>query len=116
MRKPIKLSLDNVTSNTLRDIEDFMRNEHQIFIDFPEIYNKVPEKRTPQMRGQNTINDIFTKLRTFYIWANEVGKTTNNPFKNFAVEECVYGTPYYITIAERNQLYQADLSKRPPLS
>ena len=116
MRKPIKLSLDNVTSNTLRDIEDFMRNEHQIFIDFPEIYNKVPEKRTPQMRGQNTINDIFTKLRTFFIWANEVGKTTNNPFKNFAVEECVYGTPYYITIAERNQLYQADLSKRPPLA
>jgi integrase len=116
MRKPIKLSLDSITSNTLRDIEDFMRNEHQIFIDFPDIYTEIPEKRTPQMRGQNTINDIFTKLRTFFLWAIEIGKTTNNPFKGYAVEECVYGTPYYISIDERNQLYKADLSKRPPLA
>ena len=116
MKKPVKLTLDTVTSNTLRDIEDFMRNEHKIFVEFPDIYTEIPEKRTPQMRGQNTINDIFTKLRTFFLWAIEVGKTTNNPFKGYAVEECVYGTPYYITIDERNQLYQADLSKRPPLA
>ena len=64
MRKPVKLTLDTVTSNTLRDIEDFMRNEHKIFVEFPDIYTEIPEKRTPQMRGQNTINDIFTKLRT----------------------------------------------------
>jgi site-specific recombinase XerD len=113
MKKPVKLTLDTVTSNTLRDIEDFMRNEHKIFVEFPDIYTEIPEKRTPQMRGQNTINDIFTKLRTFFLWAIEVGKTTNNPFKGYAVEECVYGTPYYISIDERNQLYQADLSKRP---
>lgn len=116
MRKPVKLTLDTVTSNTLRDIEDFMRNEHKIFVEFSDIYTEIPEKRTPQMRGQNTINDIFTKLRTFYLWAIEAGKTANNPFKGYAVEECVYGTPYYITIDERNQLYQADLSKRPPLA
>jgi integrase len=116
MKKPVKLTLDTVTSNTLRDIEDFMRNEHKIFVEFPDIYTAIPEKRTPQMRGQNTINDIFTKLRTFFLWSIEVGKTTNNPFKGYAVEECVYGTPYYITIDERNQLYKADLSKRPPLA
>jgi len=116
MRKSVKLTLDTVTSNTLRDIEDFMRNEHKIFVEFPDIYTEIPEKRTPQMRGQNTINDIFTKLRTFYLWAIEAGKTANNPFKGYAVEECVYGTPYYISIDERNQLYQADLSKRPPLA
>lgn len=116
LKKPIKLTFDNVTSDTLRDIEDFVRNEHKIFVEFPDIYTAIPEKRTPQMRGQNTINDIFTKLRTFFLWAIESGKTTNNPFKGYAVEECVYGTPFYISIDERNQLYNADLSKRPPLA
>lgn len=116
VKKPFKLTFDNITPDNLHDIENFFRNEHQIFIDYPEIYEQIPEKRTPQMRGQNTINDIFTKLRTFFLWAIEIGKTNNNPFKGYAIEECVYGTPYYISIDERNQLYQADLSKRPQLA
>ena len=115
-RKPVTLNFDTITSDTLRDIEEFFRNEHQIFIDLPEIYNQFPEKRTPQKRGQNTINDMFTKTRTFILWAIDEGKTSNNPFKGYSVEECVYGTPYYISIDERNQLYKADLSKRPPLA
>ena len=60
-------------------IKHFMRNEHKIFVEFPDIYTEIPEKRTPQMRGQNTINDIFTKLRTFYLWAIEAGKTAALP-------------------------------------
>jgi len=115
-RNPVTLNFSTITSDTLRDIEDFMRNEHQIFKDFPQIYKQFPEKRTPQKRGQNTINDIFTKLRTLYLWAIEVDKTHNNPFKGYSVEESVYGTPFYITIDERNILYKADLSKRPPLA
>jgi len=114
--KPVTLHFDTITSDTLRDIEEFLCNEHQIFIDLPEIYKLFPEKRIPQKRGQNTINDIFTKLRTLYLWAIEVGKTHNNPFKGYAVEECVYGTPFYISIEERNILYKANLAKRPPLA
>ena len=75
-----------------------------------------PEPRTPKLRGQNTINDVFTKLRTLFKWAEDQGKTENNPFKHFTVEECVYGTPYYITIEERNQLYKTDLSATPALA
>ncbi|HEY5590321.1 MAG TPA: phage integrase SAM-like domain-containing protein [Paludibacter sp.] len=114
--KPVTLHFDTINSDTLRDFEEFLCNEHQIFLDFPEIYKLLPEKRIPQKRGQNTINDIFTKLRTLFLWAIEVGKTHNNPFKGFGVEECVYGTPYYISIEERNILYKANLEKRPPLA
>ena len=116
IKRPIILSFNNITSDTLRDIEQFMRDEHNIYVNYPKIYEQIPEKRTPQERGQNTINDIFTKIRTLFLWAIETGKTTNNPFKRFSVEECVYGTPYYISIDERNQLYKANLSKRPPLA
>ena len=110
------LDLDTVTPLVLRDIEEFLRNEYTFFEQYSDIYKAVPESRTPQPRGQNTINGILTKLRTFFIWANDVGKTTNNPFRNYAVEECVYGTPYYITIDERNKIYRTNLARHPQLA
>lgn len=119
-----ELTFENLTFDLLKQFDEFLRNEHIIFKERPEIYATIPEKRIPQMRGQNTINDIFTKVRTFVIWANtpdpttKIAKTTNNAFgtNGFKIDECIYGTPYYITIDERNQLYNADLSARPQLA
>lgn len=110
------LDFDTVTPLVLRDFEEFLRNEHAFYGQYPDIYEAVPESRTPQPRGQNTINGILTKLRTFFIWANDVGKTTNNPFRNYAVEECVYGSPYYISIDERNKIYRTNLTRHPQLA
>ena len=114
--RQFRLSLDGITSELLTELEEFLRKEHTIYENHPEIYEAIPETRTPQPRGQNTINDIFTKLRTFYIWAIDLGKTANNPFKGFTIEECVYGTPFYITIEERNRLFKTNLSRHPNLA
>jgi site-specific recombinase XerD len=113
--KSFMLALDNITPNVLNDFDAFLRNEHLFAKQYPEIYRKVPESRTPEPRGQNTINGVFAKIRTFFIWAVSNEKTTNNPFNKFKIEECVYGTPYYISIDERNKLYNTDLSHRPGL-
>ena len=112
------LTLDGVKLSTLQDIEKFLRQEYLLCQEerYKSLYDSIPETRTPQPRGQNTINDIFTKLRTFFLWAVDAGKTNNNPFKKFVVEECVYGTPYYITIEERNRLYHTNLSRHPKLA
>ena len=53
-----------------------------------------PEPRTPKLRGQNTINDVFTKLRTLFKWAEDQELSRNNPFKHFKVKECVYSTDF----------------------
>lgn len=127
-RPDFVLALDTITADTLRRFEDFLRTEYQHFVkdeesgkfvctpDYKPVFEAVPETRTPAQRGQNTISDIFTKLRTFFLWAIETGQTANNPFKKYSIKECVYGTPYYITIEERNTLYQADLTARPQLA
>jgi site-specific recombinase XerD len=114
-KKPYKLNLVTINADTLNDIDTFLRNEFTIFAEMPEIYKEVPESREPKPRGKNTISGIFTKIRSFFIWAIKKELTTNDPFKNFQVDECVYGTPYYITIEERNKLYQKDLSHLPKL-
>lgn len=110
------LSLDTITPATLSDFEDFLRNEYRYHEQHPDIYAAVPESRTPVPRGQNTVNSILIKVRTLFIWANKVGKTENNPFRNYAIAESVYGTPYYITIEERNKLYRTNLSRHPQLA
>jgi integrase len=114
--KSFLLAFDDITPNVLSDFDEFLRNEHLFSKQYPEIYKKVPESRVPEPRGQNTINGIFTKIRTFFIWAVNNEKIANNPFRKFKIEECVYGTPYYISIEERNQLYNTDLSHRPGLA
>lgn len=114
--KAFELTLDSVSTETLHDIDKFLRNEHTFFNEYPEIYEKVPETRTPQPRGQNTINDIFTKIRTFFLWSIDRELTHNNPFKTFSIEECVYGTPIYISIEERNRLYNTNLKRHPKLA
>jgi integrase len=113
LHKRITLELDTVTPDTLRDFADFLKNECEIFKTYPHIYEQVPESRDPKPRGQNTTNGMMTKLRTFIIWCRKEKKTANNPFECYSIDECAYGTPYYITIDERNKLYNTDLSSQP---
>jgi len=114
---PFELTLDTVTVDTLNEIETFLKNEYIFFEEYPAIYEAVPESRKPKPRGQNTLNDIFTKIRTFFIWAKEEEELTkNNPFKKFPIEECVYGTPYYISKEELNKIHKTNLSRHPEIA
>ncbi len=115
-QKGFRLYVDDVTPDTLRDIWDFFENEHLYFERYPAIYESIPEKRTPQPRGRNTLLDCFSRIRTFFYWCNDNKKTTNKPFDDFPLEECTYGTPYYITIEERNRIYATNLSRHPSLA
>ena len=116
--KGLSFTFENITADTLRDFEKFLADEHKLVDQkkYQKVLTAVPETRTPQPRGKNTINDFMIRLRSFYIWANENDYTTTNPFKHFTIAECVYGTPYYITIEERNQLYNFDFSDNPDLA
>jgi integrase len=120
--KDYQLTFENITPITLRGFENFLIDEHKIFDKYPMLYEAVPElhktKKSPkpEPRGQNTLNGIFVKVRTFFLWAIDNGKTINNPFKVFKIEDSVYGTPFYITIDERNKLYKKDFSDNPQLA
>ena len=109
------LSFENISSDTLERFTKFLRNEYKLLEDQPEIHKEFPEYHNPKPRGQNTINSIMNKLSTLFSWANYNEKTTNNPFDKYVIENSVYGTPYYITIEERNNLYETDLSYIPRL-
>lgn len=87
-----------------------------IYDQFPVEVGGNRKMRIPQPRGVNTINSLFKLFRSFINWCLDNDLTTNKPFKNFESKPDIYGTPFYITIEERNQLYYTDLIHRPQLA
>lgn len=139
--KGFKLNLSSLNPDQLRQIDEFLANEKEIFLQFPDIYEQVPystkiavktpkrkrspildedgneiPKGIPKERGQNSIADMMNRFRAFILWANDNGYTANNPFRHYTIGEIVYGTPIYITNEERNRLYATDLSDDPALA
>ena len=121
----LRLELDSLTDKTLQDIDRFLRIEHTLVDDAAYISackavkdGNAPMKRDsrPKERGQNTISGIFKKIRAVILWSMSEGYTSNNPFNKFHIASEKYGTPIYISIEERNKLYNADLSFRPALA
>ena len=123
-RKDFVLDIDTMDNGILEDIETYLRNEHSLLEEYPSIFKRIPastdtKRRSPkpQPRGNNTICALFNKLKAFFNWLNEKKITDNNPFVGYeGVVSEKYGTPYSITLEERNQIADFDLSAHPKLA
>ena len=63
-----------------------------------------------EVRGGNTLKKLAKKLKAFFAWLYETGKTSNRPFDGIKIGSEEVGTPYYISIDERNQIAAFDFS------
>lgn len=123
MRTPaFKLDLQTLDSEILKDFTDYLKNEYEIYKQFPNLFTTPPTHTTltrlpkdPTPRGRNTIDAKLRLLRAFINWAIRKGFTSNNPFSNFDMTGASYGTPFYLTLDERDQISEFDFSSRPSL-
>lgn len=120
-KKEFKLEIGNITNDILENFDNFLRKEHSLYEKYPEIFKDLPafigKTRKPQPRGNNTICMLFKKFRAFYNWCNEQGITDNRPFDKYnGVTTEKYGTPYYLTLEERNQIADFNLADHPQLA
>ncbi|MBR5434153.1 MAG: phage integrase SAM-like domain-containing protein, partial [Bacteroidales bacterium] len=128
----LNMALDDLTAEVMAEFLEYLRDEHTFYEvttdesgkrkityingDFQKAFQVVPESRLPKERGENAICEFVKHFRSFYLWAIDQGLTTNNPFRHFSAPQPLYGTPYYITIEERNKLLNCDLSDNPRLA
>lgn len=75
--KDFILNINVVTKDILADIWQFMENEYAYVEEYPEIYAAISEKRTLKPRGKNTLINSFSRIRTFFIWCYNQGKTSS---------------------------------------
>lgn len=70
--------------------------------------------RGPQKRGDNTIFNMFSCLRSFFRELVANGVIASSPFQKYhGIVAENYGSPYYITLDERNVIADHDFSKSP---
>lgn len=117
----IMLSFDNITGETLKNFERYLSEEHELKKrrKLDRVFKKFPESREIHERSGNYIKDMMGKLRTFCRYASGKMKEmplntpyfTSNPFDVYSIgTPTPLGTPYFLTIEERNHLYHYELN------
>ena len=115
--KDYKLDLQTFSVEDIEAFEAYLRNEPEIFDKYPKIFEQFPANVRPNQRsarplpkGDNTIVGIFKKVRAFFNWCNDQEITPVKPFAKYSgVSSAVYGTPYYLTVEERDQIADRNL-------
>jgi len=116
-----ELTLDGLNEDILSDFDSFLRNEHTLYDEYPDVYERFRynsdhrKNPRPQPRGDNAITNLMKKLRAFVAWCNDQEITTNYPFRKFKIKVEKYGRPVYISLEERNTIADYDLSHNPRL-
>lgn len=120
-RKGFKLDIDKIDKETILDFFDYFSNEKELSEEYPKIFDgllaEYPAdiktiRKSPHLveRGENTVRKLKKKLKAFFNWLYKCGYSTNQPFNGIEIKSETYGTPYYLTIEERNQIADTDLS------
>lgn len=115
------IRINDFTEDVLKKFMAFLTIEYTLFdgngIPKPGYESMYPPRtRTPKERGRNSINKMMKVFRTVWNHAMRHGCTDSNPFALLEVPSQTYGTPYYITIEERNLIADFDLSEDPRLA
>lgn len=118
-----RISFSNIC---LEEFMAFLQNEYTLFNiegnplpKYESIYSELLQNtrmRRPKKRGKNSISKMMKVFRSVWYWAIKHQYTDVNPFSVFDMPNQTYGTPYYITLDERNKIADFDLSKYPKMA
>ena len=122
----LNLDIDTFSSEELHKYNSFLTDEYKLFTpneqgimrpkqSYVKIFETFKERRPPKPRGDHYISSVEIMLRAFFSWCIKTEKTTNDPFRSYSIKTVEYGTPYYLTLEERDRIYQTDLSSEPQM-
>lgn len=114
-RRPLHIDIRKVNERMLESLWAYIQKEHELFKTDPEAFTRFADIKAPKPRSINTMNDLFKKLRTFFIWCVNSGLINNSPFDKFRISSEVYGTPIYLTQEEVKKVAAVNLRKWPHL-
>ncbi len=115
-RKNYVMNIGTMTAEDLRGLEKYIANEYQYVKLYPKLYDINDKSISKERRGGNYLSGLMGRISTAFNWAIKQGATTNRPFDGYEIPAKVYGTPYYLTLEERNAVYDMDLSDDPALA
>ena len=118
-RQKFVFNIDTVSREDIENFIEYLRHEYSLSKEYPDLYKKLlteyPASVTKgncklEDRGENTVIKGAKRLKSLFIWFYEEGFTKNRPFDGVNIGTEKVGTPYYITIDERNIIAETDLA------
>ena len=102
---------DTMTRDDVEDFRDYLRNEKELSEEYKRLFKRLLDNYPANIksghheiegRGENAVIKLVKNLKAFMAWLYDTGRTRNRPFEGVKIGTEKYGTPYYITIDERN--------------
>jgi len=114
--KDFNLFVENISLEDMNDFRDYVTNEHLLYVEYPEFYKDyIPAQYRPKEKSSTTIINTMNLLCVFLHWCKKMGYTSNEVFLQYGCKVPAYGDPFFLSVKERNILYDADLSDAPQL-
>ena len=114
--KSFRFNVKNLTGASMKELWDFLENEHTISKDYPELYTEVEGSQSVvSERSRNTLIGFMKRLKVFFSGCIAKGLISESPLSGFDMPAEKYGTPIYITKEEMHQIYAHDFSDEPHL-
>ena len=118
--KDFHIDIDTLTNEDIDDFRNYLKAEKQLEMEYPKVFAKIvknyPEciatdKTSIGDRSGNYVDVFLKKFRAFFSWLRKEKKvTTNTPFEGFKFDGEQYGTPYYLSLQERDLLYHSEMT------
>ena len=112
------LFVERLTLEDMNDFRDYLVNEHLLREEHPQFYEQF-KMRGNYRRGEisnTTLVNTMNMYCMFLHWCKKMRYMDSDLYKLYGCKSPVYGDPFYLTIEERNTLYDADLSEHPYLA
>lgn len=110
-KRNYKICVDEMTTDDLHEFKDFMQSEYLYVKSYPKLYEGLKSWYVPKsMLSENGCIDVFKRIITVFKWCEQNGVPTKKPFLKFEMQPLIYGTPYYLTLEERNRIFDLNLS------
>lgn len=125
--KTFKLDVDTLTKEDILDFRDYLRSEKTISESCPKFFKKIlqdypteigTKRKSPKLvdKGSNSIVLLMKRLKAFFNWLYKTERIKATPFQGIEIGSEVYGTPFYLTIEERNIIAKYDFGANQMLS
>lgn len=118
-----RLNYNTMSNDDIEEFRVYLKTEYKLVETYPKIYKKIFavatqaegdrfKKNKISERSSNYISGILKKLASVFHWLQEIGRTTNDPFKGVDFGKVLYGRPIYINKEERDIIANFDLTSK----
>jgi integrase len=93
---------------------EYSADEYKYFVQQPDFFAQFDLYRNRiKPVSKNSVCSTGTRLKAFLNWCVKKGYSNNMSFQNIRTNKHVYGTPYFLTIEERNKVLETNLNAWP---